>query len=157
MGSALSSLVFLQYSDATVYEYDLGDEKKLAVAAFLHSLFGKDRLRLRWGDISTTVPNNAPKCDLVYLDAIHPLDVVLSIQYLSTETTEWIYHSGGSGDVKARQFFLREFGSDWDESETSDTSRLDGERCVYYKGKFKPGKYKSNKFLNKIDIPLKNY
>ena len=107
MGSALSSLVFLQYSDATVYEYDLGDEKKLAVAAFMHSLFGKDRLRLRWGDISTTVPNNAPKCDLVYLDAMHPLDVVLSVQYLSTETIEWLYHSGGSGDVKARQFFLR--------------------------------------------------
>jgi len=138
MGSGAAAFLFLQSSTATVYEFDLGAEVKHNVATYLRDNFD-GRFIPHWGDFRLEIPKFPKTCDLIYVDALHPEDVKLAMQYLGGESAQWIYHSGGAGDLSARDYILRTYGEHWEETNTSNTSRADGKRCVYYTGKLRLG------------------
>ena len=132
MGTGVSTLLFLLGSyNATVHEFDLGDAVKYNVSKYLHESFN-GRFTPHWGDFYVEIPKMHVVCDLIYVDALHPDDVKLAMQYLGGGA-EWLYHAGGGGSVKARDYLLLEYQKDWIETDVSNTSRSDGKRCIYYK------------------------
>ena len=123
---------------ARVHWFDFGEETtKWEIAAYLNQQFG-NRFVPHWGDFHETIPNSNLQCDLIFVDALHPQDIEVSIKHLSHADTEYLYHNGGAGRMKARDYLLNVIDS-WAELATTNTSRGDGERCVYYLGKRQAG------------------
>ncbi len=138
MGTGISALVFLlEGRNVTVHEFDVGGDGKRQVSIYLRSKF-EERFKPHWGDFHIEIPKNAMQCDLIYVDAVHPADAELAMQHLGGGSAEWLYHDGGAGDVKAREYLLEQYKDNWNELSISDTRRTDGRRCVYYKGKLTP-------------------
>ncbi len=134
MGSGVSALLFLLGSaKSTVHEFDLGDETKYFISKYLQESFS-GRFKPHWGDFHVEIPKAPMICDLIYVDALHPDDIQLAMQHLGGTSAEWLYHNGGGGDVKTRDYLLSKYRGDWIESAMSNTSRTDGARCVYYRG-----------------------
>jgi len=134
MGTGASALMFLSSSPyAAVHEFDLGDTTKYRVSSYLRDNFA-ERFIPHWGDFYDEIPRNSMNCDLIYVDALHPDDVKLAMKHLGGRHADWLYHAGGGGKVKARQYLLAEYKELWEEVAVSNTSRSDGERCVYFQG-----------------------
>ena len=135
MGTGISALLFLLGStSAKVHEFDIGDQVKHNVSKYLREYFN-ERFIPHWGDFYVEIPKTPLTCDLIYVDALHPDDVKLAMRYLGGESAEFIYHNGGGGILKARDYLVSEYRNNWKETEFSNTSRSDGARCVYYKGR----------------------
>lgn len=137
MGVGLSALLFLTaHNLTTVHEFDIGDSVKSKVSIYLQKYF-HDRFIPHWGDFREQIPQSSVKCDVVYVDALHPQDVQYAMKYLGGETALWVYHDGGAGFTKARAYLHATYGDRWIELGNSTTPRLDGGVCDYYLGQLK--------------------
>ena len=135
MGTGVSSALLLMGGGTSdVHTFDLGSDAKRRIVAYLNMRFG-NRLRPHWGDFEESIPASQLACDLIFVDALHPADVIISIEYLAHPRTKFLYHNGGAGEVKARDFLISSYPDSWEELATSDTERLDGRRAVYYLGR----------------------
>ena len=132
MGSGASAVLFLMAGNAQVHTFDLGDPSKLKIAAYLNTQF-ENRLQPHWGDFHVTIPDSNLRCDLIFVDALHPQDVEWSMTHLAHADTEFLYHNGGAGEIKSADYLAGVYL--WEELAQSNTTRNDGRRCVYYFGR----------------------
>jgi len=133
MGTGISAALLLMGSgDSPVHTFDLGSDTKRRISAYLNDRF-EGRLRPHWGDFSDSVPASGVVCDLIFVDALHPADVIVSMDHLAHAGTQFLYHNGGAGEVKARDFLISTYP--WEELATSDTARIDGKRAIYHLGR----------------------
>ena len=132
MGTGVSAALLLMAGASPVYTFDVGSDTKRRIAAYLNRHYD-NRLRPHWGNFFESIPTSDVVCDLIFVDALHPADMIMSMDYLAHAHTLYLYHNGGAGEIKVRDFVLSTYL--WEELATSDTARLDGQRARYHLGR----------------------
>lgn len=141
MGTGVSTLLMAAGSvewKPHVHSFDLGSDIQAKVAGYLRGVFGP-RVTLHQGDFKATFAKAAQEgisCDFMFLDAIHPSDMLYALKTVTHKDTVWFYHTGGSrdtvGGMHMRPYIMQHFKGlmKWDEAE--EGPRTDGKRCAYW-------------------------